>query len=86
MTHNRTRFGCRFGMPHDLQRLGELSNQIWERCSLCSKTFRWNKGQKGRVENNEYLKAHVRQFAQPTGATKRVFHKVHRPEMTTIIL
>lgn len=81
-----TRFGCRWGQPHDLQRLGENQGQIWERCNLCGKTFRWNKGYKGRIENIEYLRAHVRQYAQEFGSTKRVYMKLYSPNKTTIIL
>ena len=72
-----TRFGCRWGMPHDLIKIGENKHQTWERCSLCNKTFRWNKGYKGRIENTEYLKAHVRQYAQDFGTTKRVYKKLY---------
>ena len=79
-----TRFGCRWGMPHEMKRLGENPAQIWEKCVICGKTFHWNKGHKGRVENPEYLKAHVRQFAQRIGSTKRVFYKLYEPEKTII--
>lgn len=81
-----TRFGCRWGMPHDLVQIGENPQQTWEKCRLCNKTFRWNKGYKGRVANAEYLKAHVRQFAQKFGSTKRVFMKLYNPEKTKIII
>lgn len=81
-----TRFGCRWGMPHDMVRIGENPHQLWERCSICNKTFHWNKGYKGRVENAEYLKAHVRQFAQQFGSTKRVYKKLYEHNKTTIIL
>jgi hypothetical protein len=81
-----TRFGCRFGQPHDLIKLGENPQQIWERCKLCGKTFRWNKSYKGRVANVEYLQAHVRQYAQDFGSTKRAYMKLYKPEKTTIIL
>lgn len=81
-----TRFGCRFGQPHDLVQLGQNPQQLWERCKICNKTFRWNKGFKGKVANAEYLKAHVRQFAQDFGSTKRVYKKIYQPEQTTILL
>lgn len=79
-----TRFGCRWGAPHDLVNIGENPKQIWERCKICNKTFRWNKGYKGRLDNNKYLVAHVRQFAQDFGSTKRVYMKLYRPESTVI--
>jgi len=86
MTYYGTRFGCRFGQPHDLQRIGENPQQIWEKCQICGQTFHWNKGYKGRIDNTEYLKAHVRQFAQDFGATKRVYMKLYKPEKTTILI
>jgi len=86
MTYYGTRFGCRWGLPHDMLRLGENPHQIWEKCKLCGKTFHWNKGYKGRVENEAYLKAHVREFAQEFGATKRVFKKLYNPEQVIIKL
>lgn len=86
MNYYGTRFGCKFGQPHDMVRIGENPQQIWEKCRLCGKSFRWNKGYKGKIKNTEYLKAHVRQFAQPTGATKRVFMKIYEKDKTTISL
>ncbi len=77
-------FECRFDLPHDLKKLGETSSQIWERCKTCRKTFRWNKGFKGRVKNEEYLKEHIRHFAQDSGPTKRIFYKLYRPEKAVI--
>lgn len=64
----------------------ETKSVKWEVCQICNKKFRWNKRNKGRVENNAYLKAHVRNFAQRFGATKRVYHKVYKPELTKIVL
>ena len=81
-----TRFGCRFGQPHDLQKLGETPHQTWERCKICGVTKSWNKGYKGRVENAEYLKAHVRQYAQEFGSTRRVFMKLYHPSECVINL
>lgn len=78
--------GCRFGQPHDLVKLGENPQQIFECCSICGKKFKWNKGYKGRIKNNKYLKAHVRQFAQNFGSTKRVFMKLYHPEEIIIKL
>jgi len=78
--------GCRFGQPHDLQRLGENPQQVWERCSICNKTFHWGKGHKGRIDSPEYLKAHVRQFCQDFGSTKRVYMQLYRKEECVIII
>ena len=79
MNYYGTRFGCRFGQPHDLRILHQNPHIMMEKCNICNKTFRWKKGYKGRVDNKEYLKAHVRQYAQKLGATRRVFMKVYRP-------
>jgi len=81
-----TRFGCRFGQPHDLVQLGQNQQTLWERCKICNRTFRWGKGYRGRIENAEYLKAHVRQYAQDFGSTKRVYMKIYQPEKVTILL
>lgn len=76
--------GCRFGQPHDLKVIHENPQVKWEVCQICNKKYRWNKGYKGRIQNTEYLKAHVRNFAQRFGATKRIYHKVYKPETCTI--
>ena len=76
--------GCRFGQVHDMERLGENPQQIWERCKICGKTFHWGKGTKERIDSPEYLKAHVRQFAQDFGSTKRVYMKLYKPEKSII--
>lgn len=81
-----TRFGCRWGMPHDFVQLKDAPTFKVERCRLCGLRKRWNKGYKGRIENQEYLQAHVRQYAQKFGSTKRVFMKLYRKENCTIIL
>ncbi len=81
-----TRFGCRWGIPHDYERLGENPQQIWERCKICGHTAHWVKGYKGRIGNAEYLKAHVRQYAQDFGSTKRVYKKLYCPNEVIIIL
>ena len=44
------------------------------------------KGYKGRIASAEYLKAHVRQYAQDFGSNKRVYKKLYQPEQTTITI
>lgn len=78
------KFGCRYGQPHDLIQIGDNPQQKWDKCKICGKTFRWNKGYKGRINNAEYLKAHIRQFAQSFGATKETYMKLYEPEKTII--
>lgn len=80
------RLGCKYGMPHDLKILGENQKIKAEICMKCGKKFKWNKSKMGRVDNEEYLKAHVRNFAQKFGRTKRVYYKVYKPEKTIIKL
>jgi len=75
-----TRYGCRFGQPHDFERIADTQYATIEKCKICQVRKRWKKGVKGRVHNAEYLKAHVRQFAQETGPTKRVFKKLYKKD------
>ncbi len=79
-----TRWDCRFGMPHDVYPVGETSTLKVERCIRCQKMFRWQKGYKGRVANNEYLKVHVRNYAQPGGATNYLFNRLYNPHKCVI--
>ena len=80
------RLGCRGGLPHDLKILNENKLVKWEVCQICGKKFRFKKGYKGRIDNQEYLKAHVRNFAQKWGATKRVYYKTYHREKCKIII
>ncbi|TSA58169.1 hypothetical protein D4R42_00210 [bacterium] len=70
--------GCRHrGVPHDLIIVHENAQTKWEVCKICGKKFKWNKGFRGRVANAEYLKIHVRDFAQKSGATRRIYNKIY---------
>ena len=80
------RLGCRFGVPHQFEIIKDIKSAKWEKCMICGERKRWGKGNKGRVDNSEYLKAHVREFAQPNGPTKRVFMKLHHPDKCIINL
>lgn len=86
MAQNCMRYDCRFGLPHDLIPVGETSSIKVERCTICGKQFRWQKGFKGRVSNAEYLKAHARNYAQPDGATNALFQKLYHPNKCVISL
>lgn len=79
-----TDYGCTFGQPHDLYVIHESASAKWEECRRCTRKFRWTRGFKGRVNNREYLKAHARNYAQPGGATNRLFQKLHYPEKCII--
>ena len=77
--------GCRYrGIPHDLHIIFQNMKIKIEVCHICNKKFRFNKGYRGRVDNAEYLKAHLRQYAQRGGLTKRVYHKIYSPSELTI--
>lgn len=79
-----TRFGCKFGQPHDFERLADTPYATVEKCKLCQIKKRWKKGLKGKINNTEYLIAHVRNYAQEFGSTKRVFAKLYKPEKCII--
>jgi hypothetical protein len=64
--------------------LHETKTVKWEVCMGCNMKKRYNKGYRGRVNNVEYLKDHVRNFAQRFGATKGVFNRIYQPEKCII--
>ena len=79
--------GCRFKwVPHNIRIVHEDKKAKWEVCMICQKRWRWNKRYQTRIDNNEYLKAHLRNFAQPEGPTKRVYHKIYKQKDTVIII
>jgi len=77
-------FNCKSGTYHDLIPIYENQAKKVEVCKLCGKKFRWNKGHKGRVANAEYLKLHIRNFAQRTGPTKRAYYRTYDPSKLII--
>lgn len=70
-------YGCKSGLPHDLEVLHDFSDVQIEICNICGKKFRYKKDSQGRVDNKRYLKDHIRHFAQPYGATKKIFFMLH---------
>lgn len=79
--------GCRYrGIPHDLKIIRETKVAKWEVCYICNKKFKYNLGYRSRVDNNKYLRDHVRNFAQKFGATKRIYNKIYHPEKTIIYI
>lgn len=79
-----TDYGCKFGLPHDMVLLSDTRTAKWEACQICGRKFRWTKGFKGRINNVEYLKAHARNYAQPNGATNRLYQRLYQPEQCII--
>ncbi len=77
--------GCRYrGIPHDLRIIHQDKKVKWERCSICNQKFKYNKGYRGRIANNQYLKDHIRSFCQSGGTTKAVYYKVYYPQKCII--
>lgn len=62
---------------HDYVIVKETKDGIMEVCRECKKRNFIRKGQKGRIDNKQYLKDHVRDTAQPTGATSKIFNKYY---------
>lgn len=81
-----TRFGCRWGMPHDFITVKDTKTFKIERCKLCGIRKKYNKGYHMRINNVEYLKDHVRNYAQESGSTKRVFAKLYKPSKCVITI
>jgi hypothetical protein len=77
-------YGCKGGLPHSLRPLKEFNWVKYEYCELCGKKYRWNKRERQRIANKEYLKAHVRNFAQRYGATREIYHRIYKPELCVI--
>lgn len=80
------RYGCKYGLPHDMDLLHDGKYVKWEVCKICNKKFRWTKGSRGRVDNVKYLEAHARNYAQPGGATNQLYRRIYEPEKCKIIL
>lgn len=62
---------------HNYQTVGENSEAIVEICIECKKRLITRKDPKGRVDKN-YLKEHVRDTAQPTGVTSKIFNRFYK--------
>lgn len=80
------RYGCKYGLPHDLAGVHETVSVKVEVCLICNRKFRWHKGFRGRVNNVKYLEAHARNYAQPNGKTRRLYNKIYQPEKCIIHL
>lgn len=64
----------------------DFKNCKWEVCAICGDKVKWKKDTKGRVDNTEYLKAHLRNFCQPWGRTRKDFIRIYHPQMSKIKL
>lgn len=78
--------GCRYGQPHQFRIIKDTERAKWEVCEICNVRKRYNKREKGRSNNREYLKDHLRNFCQQTGSTRRIYNKIYRKERMAIHL
>ena len=79
--------GCKYrGVPHDIKIVHENPHRKIEVCVICNKKFNFNKVYKSRIDNKEYLKIHIRSFAQPRGPTRAVYMRTYKPEKCVIKL
>lgn len=62
---------------HDYEPIGESSEALIEVCKECKKKLITKKSEKGRIDNQTYLKEHIRDTSQPTGVTKHIFAKYY---------
>lgn len=61
---------------HNFTTIHSDSSVQVEVCKQCGYKKKYNKVQ-GRVNNTEYLRDHVRDFAQPTGSTAEIFERFY---------
>lgn len=62
---------------HNYELVGENAEAIVEVCKECKHKLISRKDEKGRTDNQAYLKEHARDFSQPTGATKKIFNRFY---------
>lgn len=64
---------CEF---HNFTTIGEDSNSASQVCKKCGEKKVYKKIN-GQINNAQYLKDHAKDFAQPTGATAKVFKRFY---------
>lgn len=62
---------------HDYIIVSNNPDGMVEVCKECKGRLVTKKDNKGRIDNNVYLKEHIRDTAQPTGATSKIFKKYY---------
>lgn len=62
---------------HNYEMVGENPDAVVEVCKECKKRLVTKKDSKGRIDNAAYLKEHVRDTAQPTGTTAKIFKRFY---------
>lgn len=63
---------------HTYKIINDNADGLLEICTECKKKLVTKKGFKGRVNNKEYLKEHIRDTAQPRGRTAKIFNKYYK--------
>jgi hypothetical protein len=62
---------------HNYQVIRNTKDSVVEVCSECKKKLVTKIGLKGRIDNITYLKEHVRDTAQKTGSTAKIFKRFY---------
>ena len=63
---------------HDYETVSENSDGLVEICRECKKRLVTKKApDSGRIDNKTYLKEHIRDTAQPGGATDKIFRQFY---------
>jgi hypothetical protein len=75
------KFDCKDNQPHSYQLLFDGLDIQVEQCDICNKKIRFNKDKRGRVDNKQYLEAHIRELCQPHGRTAKIYYRIYHPEL-----
>lgn len=62
---------------HNYIQVSQTEDGAAERCTECGHRIIVTTGEKGRINNAEYLKEHVRDTAQPRGRTENIFKRFY---------
>lgn len=81
---------CKGGLPHSYETyiaadgtVCDFRNELQEVCIICGDRTKWRKNKRtGRVDNAEYVNAHIREFAQPYGRTGHVYEMLYGKPLT----
>lgn len=73
---------CKGKQPHEYEPFAEAASFLAEICVLCGDKQVWDKDDRGRVANKDYLRYHIREFAQATGPTSQVFEMLYGKPMS----
>lgn len=74
-------YGCKGKLPHAYEIEFDNPQVQAEKCSICGDEIKFQKDSQGRIDNLAYLKAHLREFCQPTGPTAKLYYILYAPEL-----